>query len=59
MLTEERLAEIKHFLEVKINACSDAMWETHNAAEKLKWDALKKAYLDMYKRLFNEVYYDR
>jgi hypothetical protein len=59
MLTDERLAEIKAFIVVKINECSDAMWETHNAAEKLKWDALKKAYLDMYKRLFNEVYYDR
>ncbi len=59
MLTDERLAEIKKFIVVKINEASDGMWETHDPAQKLKWKALKEAYLDMYKRLFNEVYYDR
>lgn len=53
------MAEIKAFIVVKINESGDGMWETHNPADRLKWKALHDAYLDIYKRIFGEVYYDR
>lgn len=59
MLTDERLTEIKAFIVVKINESGDGMWETHNPTERLRWKALHDAYLDIYKRIFGEVYYER
>lgn len=59
MITDERCEEIRKFIVLKINESADAMWGDVPYADKMKFKALNDAYKDMYKRLFNEVYYDR
>lgn len=57
-MNEKRLAEIKSYLVFRINEAADGMWETAGD-ERRRWKAVKDAYEDMYKRIFNETYYGR
>ena len=59
MLTDERCEEIKAYIVLRINESADGMWGDVPYADKMKYKALNDAYKDIYKRLFNEVYYER